>query len=87
MTRCEMVQQTPHLLTRCSDAQMKVLATDMETALDMESLKSLTPSEEKMVRLNQLRARFPLAMTSVQMGTRPLGCTVVGSFLRAAITL
>lgn len=82
-----MVQQTPHLLTRYSDAQTKVLATDMETAPDTESLKSLTPSEEKMVRGNQVGAQFPLAMTSAQMGIRPLGCAVVGSFLHAAIML
>lgn len=80
MTRCEMVQQSPHLLTRCSDAPTKVLATDMETALDMARLKSLTPLEEKMVRWDQVRGWFWLAMTSVKMGMRSMRCTVVGSF-------
>lgn len=80
MIRCEMVQQTPHLLTRCSDAQTKVLATDTETALDMARLKSLMPLEEKMVSWDQVHGWFRLAMTSVQMGMRSMGCTVVAAF-------
>lgn len=48
-TRCAMAHQTPHLLTRCSDAQMKVLLADMEMALGMARQKPLTQLEEKMV--------------------------------------
>lgn len=48
-TRCVMAHQTPHLLTRCSDAQTKVLSADTEMALDMARQKPLTQLEEKTV--------------------------------------
>lgn len=48
MKRCVMAPQTQHPLTRCCDAQMKVLSADMETELDTARQKPLTPSEVKM---------------------------------------
>lgn len=49
MTRCAMAHQTPRPLTRCCDAQTKVLSADTETAQDMARQKPLMLLEEKMV--------------------------------------
>ena len=48
-TRRVMAHQTPHLLTRYSDALMKVLSADMEMALDTARQKPPTQCEEKTV--------------------------------------
>lgn len=46
-----MAHQTPHPLTRCCDAQTKVLSADTEILEDMARQKPLMQLEEKMVSL------------------------------------
>lgn len=50
MTRCVTAHQTPRPLSRCCDAQTKVLSADMETAPGTARQKPLRQLEEKMVR-------------------------------------
>lgn len=46
--RCVMARRIPHPLTRCCDAQTKVLSADMQTAQDMARQRPPTQLEEKM---------------------------------------